>query len=147
MGKVNEAAALPVKIYKRVSSAKKAKNNDVDYLLKFRLYLKDRPGTLASFSSLISRCGGNICFFHYDRSLDSSRVVVEVQMSSVSSLEIFLQALQKGQYSFEKNRPVKEEVRITNPENMLEIKVGLVNEIGILAAFARLLKRHNANVL
>ena len=70
------AAGLPVKVYTRVSlrDDHSAQSADTNMLLTFRGFLRDRPGSLAAFSSLIAECGDNISFFHYDRSVDSSCV-------------------------------------------------------------------------
>jgi len=35
-----------------------------DLLVKFRVFLPDRPGSLAGFASVIAKIGGNISFFH-----------------------------------------------------------------------------------
>ena len=66
-----------VRIFRRVMPI----SENVPLLLaKFQVYLPDRPGSLAGFASTIAQAGGNISFFHYDRSVDSSRVAVEVQL-------------------------------------------------------------------
>ncbi len=143
------AAGLPVKVYTRVSlrDDHSAQSADTNMLLKFRVFLRDRPGSLAAFSSLIAECGGNIGFFHYDRSVDSSCVVVEVQMSGNSHLASLLEALKTKKYAFEKSGNYKDDIQITARENIFEIKVRLLNIPGALAAFARLLRKHQANVI
>jgi glyoxylase-like metal-dependent hydrolase (beta-lactamase superfamily II)/uncharacterized protein with ACT and thioredoxin-like domain len=140
---------LPVKVYKQVSLTGEMlrRATDTDLLLKFRIFLKDKPGSLAAFSSLIADCGGNISFFHYDRSVDSRRVVVETQMDRQDDLSSLLAALKAVKYDFEGRRSSKDDIQITALENILEIKVRLINRPGALAAFARLLKKHNANVI
>src|SRR5574340_567742 len=80
----------PVRIYKRVSLTGQQLAADTDLLIKFRVFLRDRPGSLAAFSSVIADAGGNISFFHYDRSVDSSRVVVEIRMKTEAALEALL---------------------------------------------------------
>ncbi|MCE5195119.1 MAG: MBL fold metallo-hydrolase [Nitrospiraceae bacterium] len=137
---------LPVKIYKHISKSKK-ENFETDLLAKFRVFLDDRPGSLAVFSSLISACNANISFFHYDRSMDSTKVVVEVQMQKQKDLNELLRMLKDKQYSFEKSAVGKDDVQITALENILEIKARLLNKPGTLAEFAQLFKRHNANVI
>ena len=89
--------ALPVKIYKRtgLSGERTKKNRTPDILARFRVFLKDKPGSLAEFSSLISRSRGNISFFHYDRSIDSSRVVVEVLFNKQKELIALINSLKK----------------------------------------------------
>ncbi|MGE5301541.1 MAG: MBL fold metallo-hydrolase [Acidobacteriota bacterium] len=134
---------LPVRVYKKVKSY-----GGVDEVLaKFHVFLKDRSGSLATFSALIARFGGNICFFHYDRSLDSSRVVVEVTMAGKRELDELLAGLESGHYAFKKTRIPVDSVDITMVENILEIKVKLANKPGTLSSFSRLLRKHHANVI
>src|SRR5512146_2423850 len=130
----------PIRIYKQTAlpGVRLGRENREGLLAKFRVYLKDRPGSLASFASHIASAGGNIGFFHYDRSLDSSRVAVEVQLTGKDGLDKLLETLRSKKYVFERPKALKDEVRITAPENVLEIKVRLVNVPGTLASFARL---------
>jgi glyoxylase-like metal-dependent hydrolase (beta-lactamase superfamily II)/uncharacterized protein with ACT and thioredoxin-like domain len=146
---LNNADEIPIEVYKQISLAGQRLRRfaDQDLLLKFRVFLKDRPGSLAAFSSLIADCGGNISFFHYDRSVDSSRVVIEVRMISQHDVAALFHALKAKKYAFEKLGGLKEDIQITALESILEIKVRLLNRPGSLAAFARLLKRHRANVI
>ncbi|OGW49439.1 MAG: hypothetical protein A2078_13850 [Nitrospirae bacterium GWC2_57_9] len=116
-------------------------------LTKFRVYLPDRPGSLAGFASTIAQAGGNISFFHYDRAIDSSRVAVEVQLADETSVKVLLAALQEREYRIEGNASGQDELVVTALENILEVKVRLRDEPGTLAAFARVLARHDANVL
>ncbi len=134
-----------VKIYRRITQTP---DPTVPVLLaKFRVFLPDRPGSLAGFASTIAQARGNISFFHYDRSLDSSRVAVEVQLADESSVSDLLAALQEREYRIEQNEDGQEELVVTALENILEVKVRLKNEPGTLAAFARLLAVHDANVI
>ncbi len=144
-----ERMSLPIKAYRRIKTygSERGKNTEADLLVKFRVFLKDRPGSLAALSSLIAHCRGNINFFHYDRAQDSSRVVVEVQAPCKSDLDALAESLAKGQYSFAKARVLKDEVQITDPESIFEIRVGLLNRPGSLAAFAGLLTIHHANII
>lgn len=136
---------LPVKVYKRLGAA--LSEEHVAFVIKFRVFLEDKPGSLAEFASLIARERGNISFFHYDRSLHSKRVVVEVQMRERGALVGLLKTLQLGRHIFGEAGEAKDDLQITNIENILEIKVRLINEPGTLATFANLLKAHDANVL
>jgi hypothetical protein len=95
--------------------------------------LPDRPGSLAGFATTIAHIGGNISFFHYDRSTDSSRVAVEVQLEGEDRLDVLLQSLQENQYGFDSVRGGLDEVLVTAVESILEIKVRLVNRPGSLA--------------
>jgi glyoxylase-like metal-dependent hydrolase (beta-lactamase superfamily II)/uncharacterized protein with ACT and thioredoxin-like domain len=149
MKELKNSGDLPVKVYKQVSltGGQLRRAADTDLLIKFRVFLKDKPGSLAAFSSLIAEYSGNISFFHYDRAVDSSRVVVEVQMQGQNDLDALFSALNAKKYAFEKIRATKEDIQITAIENILEIRARLINRPGALASFARLLKKHHANVI
>jgi glyoxylase-like metal-dependent hydrolase (beta-lactamase superfamily II)/uncharacterized protein with ACT and thioredoxin-like domain len=138
-------SSLPIKVYKRIDAL--LKKTGPLLVLKFRVFLEDRPGSLADFASYIAGSNGNISFFHYDRSLHSNRVVVEVQISSRDDLLRIADSLRQRPSLLEETRIVKDDVRITSLGNILEIKVRLENKPGTLAAFANLLKAHQANVL
>jgi glyoxylase-like metal-dependent hydrolase (beta-lactamase superfamily II)/glycine cleavage system regulatory protein len=138
-----------MKIYKHIPGGNVSADTHMRYglLAKFRVFLPDRPGSLAGFASAIATAGGNIAFFHYDRSADSSRVVVEVQLADEAGVEALTAALRAGAYGLEIPAAGADEVQITSVENVLEIKVRLENRPGTLAAFARLLAEHDANVI
>jgi glyoxylase-like metal-dependent hydrolase (beta-lactamase superfamily II)/uncharacterized protein with ACT and thioredoxin-like domain len=116
-------------------------------LAKFRVYLPDRPGSLAGFASAIAEANGNISFFHYDRSIDSSRVAIEVQLGDEQKLAALLDSLRKDQFQLEPRQEAQHDVLVTAAESVLEVKVRLENRPGSLAAFARLLAEHDANVV
>jgi len=126
-----------------------SKKQEVEFLVKLEVLLEDKPGSLADFSSLIAKAGGNIGFFHYDRSIDCNRVVVEVQFKNKNTLNRFLQLLRERNYLSlkPKNEMLRDEIQIMTPESVLEVKVRLTNRPGSLAAFALLLKKHRANVI
>lgn len=139
---------LPVRIYRQVRSLKDIVPIPFGSILaKFRIYLPDRPGGLAGFAATIARARGNISFFHYDRSVDSSRVAAEVQLKKEKDLDDLFQSLEDNEFSFENVPGQKDDIQITDVENILEVKVRLVNEPGKLAAFAGLLADHHANVI
>ncbi len=142
---LNSAIPPQVKIYRRLKTS--GSKSYADFITKFRVFLEDRPGSLSDLATLISSGNGNISFFHYDRSLDSNRVVVEVQMRGKSDIAGLFNELQGRHHSFEKIGGVKEDVQITSADNILQIKVRLENVPGTLAAFANLLKEHDANVI
>ena len=131
-----------IKIYQQIASA-----GPEDLLVKFRVYLPDRPGSLAGFAWAIAHAGGNISFFHYDRATDSSRVAVEVQLAREQDLKALLTSLEEKQYGLTNLGTPQDDVMVTAVESILEIKVRLRNEPGTLAAFARLLAEHEANVI
>lgn len=123
-----------------------ADDRDTGYLAKCRVLLPDRPGSLARFASSIAAAGGNITFFHYDRAIDSSRVVVEVQLRDRAGLDALAAAVnERAASGADADR--SDEVQITSTDNILEIRVKLENRPGTLAAFAGLLAGHDANVI
>jgi glyoxylase-like metal-dependent hydrolase (beta-lactamase superfamily II)/uncharacterized protein with ACT and thioredoxin-like domain len=134
----------PITIYKRLSPDTTPQN---PILAKFRIELPDRPGSLAGFASTIAQAWGNISFFHYDRSIDSSRVAVEVQLPDEPSMTALLSALQEREYRIQDVRAGQDDVVVTALESVLEITVRLENKQGALAGFARLLAGHDANVI
>ncbi len=140
----NIASPSPVKIYRRIISSA-----DVSHqlLTKFRVSLPDKPGSLAGFASTIAEAGGNISFFHYDRAADGSRVAVEVQLKSEHELDALLALLEERHFRFRDEHSGPGEVVVTSIESIVEIKVRLANAPGTLAAFARLLAEHDANVI
>jgi glyoxylase-like metal-dependent hydrolase (beta-lactamase superfamily II)/uncharacterized protein with ACT and thioredoxin-like domain len=140
----NSIVPPQVKIYRRLKTS--SSKPYADFITKFRVFLADRPGSLADLASLIADCG-NISFFHYDRAIDANRVVVEVQMRAKRNISELFNALPDKNCSFEKTAGGREDVQITSAGNVLQIKVRLENRPGTLAAFANLLKSHNANVI
>src|SRR5512143_3971931 len=138
-----ESTNASVKIYKSLS----ADIRESLILAKFRIELPDRPGSLAGFASTIAQANGNISFFHYDRSVNSNRVAVEVQLSDESSVTALVAVLREREYRIEEVRAGQDDVAVTELENVLEIKVRLENKPGSLAGFARLLAGHDANVI
>lgn len=136
-----------IKVYQNLKVAEISnEKQEAEYLVKFEVLLEDKPGSLADFSFLIAQTGVNIGFFHYDRSIDCNRVVAEVQFKERNSLYRFLQLLREN-YSSLKNKILGDDIQIITPESILEIKVRLINKPGSLATFARLLKKHRANVI
>ena len=116
-------------------------------LAKFSIYLPDQPGSLAGFASTIAHAGGNISFFHYDRSIDSSRVAAKAHFRDKGGPDTLLSSLKEKHYLFTKAQHARDEIFVTMVESVLEIKVRLPNKPGTLAAFAELLAAHGANVI
>ena len=138
----------PIKLYRSIPYPSPDPGETLETILaKFRVYLPDRPGSLARFASAIGQAGGNISFFHYDRSADSSRVVVEIHFANHKSLHGLLSSLERDQFRFEPPGEAKDDVLVTTVDSVLEIKVRLENKPGTLAAFASLLAGHDANVI
>jgi glyoxylase-like metal-dependent hydrolase (beta-lactamase superfamily II)/ACT domain-containing protein len=116
-------------------------------MVKMRAFLEDKPGSLASFASLIASSGGNITVFHYDRSQDSRRVVAEADFGTVEEAAALAGAVAEKGLTVEPEMPVKDVVAVTRPDSVLELKVRLTHEPGTLAALAELLMGHGANVI
>jgi glyoxylase-like metal-dependent hydrolase (beta-lactamase superfamily II)/uncharacterized protein with ACT and thioredoxin-like domain len=135
----------PIRIYQQIVPAPAAKQPGL--LVKFRVSLPDRPGSLAGFASAIAEAGGNISFFHYDRAADSGRVAVEAQLADQHHLDALIASLREKQYGFERGERSPDEVLVTAVESILEVKVRLENKPGTLAGFARLLAERRANVI
>ena len=134
------------RVYQSIGVAEASNRKpEEEFLVKFEAFLEDKPGSLADFSSLIAKTGGNIGLFHYNRSIDCNRVVAEAQFKKRNTLQRFLGLLKGRDYSSHKKE--RDEIEITTPESILEIRVRLVNKPGSLASFALLLREHQANVI
>jgi glyoxylase-like metal-dependent hydrolase (beta-lactamase superfamily II)/uncharacterized protein with ACT and thioredoxin-like domain len=142
-----DAPKSPIRVYQQIAFPRNALPAPVRVLAKFCIYLPDRPGSLAGFASTIARAGGNISFFHYDRSIDSSRVAAEAHFRDTGGPDTLLSSLREKHYLFTKTQDALDEIFITTVESVLEIRVRLSNEPGTLAAFAELLAAHRANVI
>ncbi len=147
MNQENDAPMSLIRVYQQIAFSRNALPAPEGVLAKFCIYLPDRPGSLAGFASTIAQAGGNISFFHYDRSLDSSRVTAEAHFRDTGGPDTLLSSLREKNYLFTKAQDAQDEIFITTVESVLEIKVRLSNEPGTLAAFAELLAAHRANVI
>ena len=69
-------ADLPVKMYTQVSLSddQSGRPLDTNLLVKFRVFVTDKPGVLPACTPLIAECREKIGFFPYGRSVDSGRV-------------------------------------------------------------------------
>jgi glyoxylase-like metal-dependent hydrolase (beta-lactamase superfamily II)/uncharacterized protein with ACT and thioredoxin-like domain len=143
----NNAPIDPIRVYQRVASSRTALPFSADVLAKVCIYLPDQPGSLAGFAAAIAHAGGNISFFHYDRSMDSSRVAAEAHFRDQEGSDALLTSLKEQHYLLTRPRDARDEILVTTVESVLEIKVRLPNEPGTLAAFADLLAAHHANVI
>ncbi len=137
-----------VKIYQRLPLKKGTnKEQKEEFLLKFEVFLEDKPGSLADISRIIAKAKGNIGFFHYDRSIDCNTIALTIYFENKDNLEGLLHLLEKRNYHLPKNEIVEDEIQIITPESVLEAKVRLVNKPGSLATFAEVLKKNQANVI
>jgi glyoxylase-like metal-dependent hydrolase (beta-lactamase superfamily II)/uncharacterized protein with ACT and thioredoxin-like domain len=144
----HRANLLPVRVFELVpAQGTDSSERGPTVLAKFRVFLVDRPGSLAALSSLVAECGGNITFFHYDRAVHPNRVALEVEFEARDGLRHMVHRLRMESYAFREPPAEAEELRVTKLESVLEINVRLVNQPGSLAAFASLLADHGANVI
>jgi len=147
---VNQEADAPlslIRVYQQIAFPRNALPVPMGVIAKFCIYLPDRPGSLAGFASTIAQAGGNISFFHYDRSMESSRVAAEAYFLDKGGPDTLLSALKEKHYLCAKTHNAQDEIFVTTVESVLEIKVRLPHEPGTLAAFAELLAAHGANVI
>ena len=100
----NDAPMSPIRVYQQLSFPRNAIPAPVGVLAKFSIYLPDRPGSLAGFASTIAHAGGNISFFHYDRSIDSSRVAAEAHFRDKGGPDTLLSSLKENTISLPKRR-------------------------------------------
>ena len=117
------------------------------YLGKGRLFLIDRPGSLAELASIFAKYGMNIIFFHYNRSEHPNRVLLEVRSNTLNALQqisgdLVLLNATGGQFP-----APRIELGIVDARSILKIEVQLQHRPGTLGEFARLLSNHNANVI
>jgi glyoxylase-like metal-dependent hydrolase (beta-lactamase superfamily II) len=143
----NNSPLTPIRVYQQVALPSAPLTVSGDVLAKVSVFLSDRPGSLAGFAATIAHAGGNISFFHYNRSIDSSRVAAEAHFRDQRGPDALLTSLNELHYRFSRTRDARDEILVTVVESVLEIKVRLPNEPGTLAAFAGLLAAHSANVL
>jgi len=109
-----------IKVYRRLKVAGvSSKKQETEFLVKCEVFLEDKPGSLADFSSLIAETEGNIGFFHYDRSVDCNRVVAGVQYENKNNLYRFLQLLREKDYYSLKNEIRKDEIQIMTPNQQI----------------------------
>ena len=137
----------PITVYQQIAFPRGAESAPRGVLARFRVYLPDQPGSLAGFASAIARAEGNISFFHYDRSLDSSRVAAEARFPGEAALDGLKASLEERRSLAGTAPAAHQEIFVTAAESVLEIKVRLANRPGMLAAFAELLASHRANVI
>ena len=137
----------PITVYQQLAFPRGSGPAPRGVLARFRVYLPDQPGSLAGFASAIALAEGNISFFHYDRSLDSSRVAAEARFPGEAALDGLKASLEERSYLAEPAPAAQQEIFVTAAESVLEIKVRLANRPGMLAAFAELLASHRANVI
>ncbi|MDI6881314.1 MAG: ACT domain-containing protein [Methanothermobacter sp.] len=115
-------------------------SDDGLFLYRLRVYVPDRPGSLARIAGYFADHGVNISYFYYNRSEHPNRVIVEGK-SRVDVLH-YDDLVQEGFFRelFEEN------LEIMKLDNILKVSVYLENKPGTLADFARVLGEYGVNV-
>ena len=114
------------------------------------LYLADRPGELADVSTYLAGHGANIELFFYNRSENPNLVKIEADCATAASAGSLADGLQtQGRLDPPKETKAQQTdgANVTDLSGLLKIKITLENKPGTLAAFARILKEHQANVI
>ena len=120
---------------------------DSHFLAKISAYLADRPGSLAELASVFKSFSINIVFFYYDRSEQANRVLLEVTGNNLSSLhQVYQELSDRGLFDSD-SALATSELGVVDAGSILKIEVQLKNRPGTLGDFAKLLERHNANVI
>lgn len=115
-----------------------------ELICKSRLFVPDKPGSLANLAFAFGKRGINITYFYYNRSEHPNRVLVEGRhwnYETFKDLEDFFK--EEGYF----NQSHEEDLQITSLSNIIKISVFLENRPGTLAGFAELLKTYEANVI
>ncbi len=118
--------------------------NKQNFLIKTRVYLPDKPGSLADLSRQFFENNINITYFYYNRSEHPNRVIIEGVSENLKSLKNLEICLENRDYFRER---FEEKLEITELKNLLKIAVYLENKPGTLFKFAKLLKDHGINVV
>lgn len=117
------------------------------WLIQGDLFLPDRPGELAEVSACFARHGGNIELFSYNRSQDPNLVTISAHVQTAGRAGQLADDLRAGNYLGPPPATKAEKVEITDPSGLLRMKVNLPDSPGALAAFATVLRDHQANVI
>ncbi len=125
----------------------RSESGDPAYLGKGSLFLVDRPGSLAELATIFARHGANIIFFHYNRSEHPNRVLLEVRSATSEALKRASQELSGTNLVGSEFPAPQMELGVLDTRNILKIEVQLQDRPGTLGEFARLLSKHNANVI
>lgn len=115
-----------------------------ELICKTRLFVPDKPGSLANLANAFGRRGINITYFYYNRSEHPNRVLVDGRHKDIGTLRDLEEALNQEGYFIESH---EEDLQITNLNNIIKISAYLENRPGTLADLAELLKIYEANVI
>lgn len=112
------------------------------FLYRVRVYVPDRPGSLAKIAGYFADYGINISYFYYNRSEHPNRVLVEGKSRDDIFKSLYQDLLGEGFF----RESFQEDLQITSLDNILKVSVYLENKPGTLAKFAGILREHDANV-
>jgi len=118
-----------------------------DYLGRGCLFLVDRPGSLSELAGMFAGYGINIIFFHYNRSENPNRVLLEVRSNTEDALNLISSKLSESDLLSGRFPTPQLELGVMDSRNILKIEVQLKHLPGTLGGFAGLLAEHNANVI
>ncbi|KUK01696.1 MAG: Amino acid-binding ACT domain protein [Methanobacteriaceae archaeon 41_258] len=112
------------------------------FLGRVKVYVPDRPGSLARIAGYFADHDINISYFYYNRSEHPNRVLVEGKSKENVFHSLYNDLVHGGSFKelFEEN------LQITKPDNILKVSVYLENKPGTLKDFAKVLERYGANV-
>lgn len=114
------------------------------FLLKLKLYVPDKPGSLAKLARIFGNHKANIVYFYYNRSEHPNRVVVECKIHSKNNLNSLLHTLEEEKL-FEEM--FEEHLDIVELENVFKLSIYIEHVPGSLAKVADILKTYQANVI
>ena len=117
------------------------------WLIHGGLFLPDRPGELAEVSAVIARHGGNIELFSYNRSEDPNLVTISARVQTAGRAGQLADELRARGYLGPPPQEQAQKVEITDPSGLLRMKITLQDSPGALAAYAAVLRDHQANVI
>ncbi|MDI9624721.1 MAG: ACT domain-containing protein [Methanothermobacter sp.] len=112
------------------------------FLGRVKVYVPDRPGSLARIAGYFADYGINISYFYYNRSEHPNRVLVEGKSREDVFQSLYNDLLREGFLG----EFFEEDLQIMEPGNVLKVSVYLENKPGTLRDLARLLEKYNANV-
>lgn len=134
-------------MYSPLFSVYKSVSGDEEYLCKAKIFVPDRPGSLAMLAGIFASNNINITYFSYNRSEHPNRVLIEGKSNDLQALENVYSKLNEGKMFDEEYHYHPLELDVLDTRSILKIKVHLQHRPGTLAKFAELLKNHSANVI
>lgn len=114
------------------------------FLVKIKVFVPDKPGSLATLADLFGQNQVNIVYFYYNRSEHPNRVIIEGKFQDLSGWEKVRQSLsEKGWFE----ETYQENFDITEPEGVFKLAVFVEHKPGTLAKIGKLLQEYQANVV